>query len=180
MNESWTSGGGMSIATTASHTPSEPPKGFQLPLDMTEVWKYDALINEITTINNLSGPLFMQEFLRAKDIVSSYHAKVMFEYEQARDASNKAKSIAYLERAPQWLEQRSRKVTEEACKRYSEMDQDYLAAREIESYLKSLLAFLTHKLDKFQCAHDDAKKIFDKTSDPMGSRGSLPSGQNSQ
>jgi hypothetical protein len=168
------------ILASTQNTPTEPPKGFQLPLDMTEIWKYDRMIEDLATINHITGPMFMKDFLKAKDRVASYHAKVMFEYESAKDKSAKEKAIAHLERAPVWLEQHGRKVTEAACGMYSDTDINYLEAREVEAYLKSLLTFLTHKLEKFQCAHDDSKKIFDKSTEPLGSRSSLPSGRDSQ
>ena len=171
---------GGEVTGLAQNVPTEPPKGFQMPLDMTEIWKYDKMVDEIALVNYTSGPMFMKDFLKAKDRVSSYHAKAMFEYESAKDRASKEKAVAYLERAPAWLESHGRKVTEEACKRYSDMDQKYLEAREIESYLKSLVTFLYHKLEKFQCAHDDSKKIFDKTSEPFGSKSSLPSGRDAQ
>lgn len=159
---------------------SEPEGGMPLPLEMRELLKYEGLIENIVSINNLNAPFYMREFLKAKELANSFYCRVLMDYEMSKDRSAKAKAVAYLDTAPEWLEKRNRKVTDEGCKQYALIDPIYLKSREEESCLKALTEFLKNKMEKFQSAHDDSKKIYDQTRDPRGTASSLPSGKDSQ
>jgi len=159
---------------------SEPDGGMPLPLEMRELLKYEGFIENIVSINNLNAPFYMREFLKAKELANSFYCRVMMDYEMSKDRSAKAKAIAYLDTAPEWLDKRNRKATDEGCKQYALIDPNYLKSREEEACLKALTEFLKNKMEKFQSAHDDAKKIYDQTRDPRGSVSGLPSGRDSQ
>lgn len=159
----------------------EPPAGgMPLPLEMQGLLKYEALVESLTTINNMNAPFYMREFLKAKELANTFYCRVMMDFEMAKDRSAKAKALAYLDTAPEWLEKKGRKVTDEGCKQYALIDTQYLKSREEEACLKALTEFLRNKMEKFQSAHDDAKKIYDQTRDPRGSTVALPSGRDSQ
>jgi len=159
---------------------SEPEGGMPLPLEMRGLLKYEGLIENLVTINNMNAPFYMREFLKAKELANSFYCRVMMDFELAKDRAAKAKAIAYLDTAPDWLEKRNRKVTDEGCKQYALIDTQYLKAREEEACLKALTEFLRNKMEKFQSAHDDAKKIYDQTRDPRGSLTGLASGKDAQ
>jgi hypothetical protein len=150
---------------------------FDVPVDMTEVLAYANKVSELPTVNSITGPFYMKEFLAAFNLASHHASRVSLEYERARDASRRARAVAHLDRAPEWLEKMGRKVTEGACEQYVERDPDYIQAREREAYLKALMELLDNYIHLFKSAHDDAKKIYDKTTNPIGSASALPSSQ---
>jgi hypothetical protein len=154
--------------------------GFLVPMDMTEILEFDQMLGQISTINHMNGAFYMEQFLRAKELASSYFCKAVFEYEQVRDEVKKRAAIAYLEKAPSALEKTGRKPTDEACKRFVEMDEEYLQSRQKEAYYKSLTEFLRQKMEAFQAAHDDAKAIYRGSTEPFGGRSALPSGKDAQ
>jgi len=147
----------------------------QLPIDMQKLTEYEKKIEQIPMVNAYNGPLYMKDFLEAKDLAAQFLAQVMFAHEQARDKSKKAKSIARLDKSKEGLALKGQKPTDKAIEAYSEQDPDYLSARTTEAYYKSLEAFLKMKVDKFQSAHDDVKKIYDRTKEPAGSITGAPS-----
>lgn len=150
--------------------------GFDLPLDVTDLYKYERWVRELSQLTTYTGPMFMQELLEAFNIASHLAARVVHEYELARDNAKRARAIAHLEAGPQWLIAQGRKVTESACEQYVEMDADYIKAREREAYLKALLELLENKIQYFRSAHDDAKRIYSLTTNPMGGSVGAPSG----
>lgn len=158
----------------------QPSGGMPLPLEMHSLLKYEAMVDNIASINNMNAPFYMREFLKAKELSNTFYCRVMMDFEMAKDRSAKAKAIAYLDTATEWLEKRGRKVTDEGCKQYALIDAQYLKAREEEACLKALTEFLKNKMEKFQSAHDDAKKIYDQTRDPRGSITGMASGKDSQ
>lgn len=159
----------------------EPPMGgMPLPIEMAPLLKFDALIENIVSINNMNAAFYMREFLKAQEMANSFYCRVMMDHEGARDRSKKMGAIAYLDKSLDYLKAHDRKATDEACKQYVFIDADYTAARDEEACLKALTEFLKNKIDKFQSAHDDAKKIYDQTRDPRGSMTGAPSGRNGQ
>lgn len=159
----------------------EPPAGgMPLPIEMNILLKYEGLVENLVGINNMNAAFYMREFLKAQEVANSFYCRIMMDHEGARDRSRKAAAVAYLDTAQEWLKARDRKTTDEACKQYVNIDPLYLSAREEESCLKALAEFLKNKMDKFQSAHDDAKKIYDQTRDPRGSLTGAASGRNGQ
>lgn len=146
-----------------------------LPQDMTEISHFDRLAEDLVSVNSMSGPMYMRDFLKAKDLAAAYHAKAVFEFEQAKDQSKKVWAVAKLDRAPAILQAKGVKITDGNCEAYADQDSEYLAARNLEAYWKALAIYLDKKVEKFTSAHDDAKKIYDKTSEPRGSTLGLPS-----
>lgn len=141
----------------------------KLPIDMTDILSFQELVEDISNVTKIKGPYFMQQMLKAKDLAANYLSRVTYEYEKAKDQSRRKSSLAYLEKASDYLLKRGRKITEEACKRYAEIDEEYLKARDNEIYYKVLTEYMKMKLDYFSNAHDDAKKIYGESEDGYGS-----------
>jgi hypothetical protein len=147
----------------------------KFPMDMTEILKYENLIGEITGINPINGPYYMKSFLKAKELAAQYYARASYESQLAKDMAKMKYSIARLDYAPSILKTRSLRVNEGNMDSVADQDQNYLQARNREAYFKAMATFLGHKVEKFQSAHDDAKKIFDQSKDPRGSLPAAPS-----
>jgi len=145
------------------------------PAEVQQLMQYSSLIEELTTINTISGPMYMYLFLQACEETAAIRAAVAIKYEKCRDLAKKAHAAAQLDKAPALLEKIGRKVSEAACEKVADSDADYLRAREAESYYKALLTYLDSKLSSFEKAHDDAKKIFDKAPSGAGQSSGAPS-----
>ncbi len=158
----------------------EPKAGYPVPIDMTDIYRFEVMIQDIVNINAMNGPFYMREFLKAKELASSYYCRLLFDYEQAKNRTKTEFALAYLERSEDYIKTRGLKATDETKKQYVAIDASYNKAKDTEDRLKALVTLLGNKLDKFQSAHDDAKKIFDVSRDPSGSRPAIPSGRDSQ
>ena len=147
-----------------------------LPNEMRDLAQYDAMLMDISGISAMLGPFYMQGFLKAKDTASLYHSQAIRNYERCRDESKKLWAVAKLDKSFAALREKGIvKPTEGDRECYADCDEDYLKMREAEAYWKSLSILLGVKVDTYQAAHDDAKKIYDKTEEPRGSSKGLPS-----
>lgn len=144
----------------SSPIPYEPTHGFPVPLDMTDIFKFEALIDEVTRINNITAPFYMQEFLKAINVASSYYAKSVYDYEQSKSSSKAIAGRLALDFAPAALIAKGIKVTQDNVSAYVDSNQEYLNAKDKEAYFKALSEFLHQKFQKFERSHDDARAIF--------------------
>lgn len=147
-----------------------------LPVQMRELTQYDRMLVEIASITSLLGPFYMQSFLKAKDTASLYHSQSIRNYEKCRDESKKLWAVAKLDKSFKALQEKGiAKPTEGDRECFADMDDDYLRMRDAEAYWKALSYYLHTKVDTYQAAHDDAKKIYSQLQEPMGSRSAMPS-----
>lgn len=164
----------------SSPTYKEPAAGLPVPLDMTEIYEYESMITAIANINNMNGAFYMREFLNAKELASSFYCRLLYDFEQSKNKTKEACAIAYLERSEQYLKEKGIKSTDEAKKQYVQIDADYKKAKDRQDMYEALMVLMKNKVDKFQSAHDDVKKIFDSTRESRNSISSLPSGKDGQ
>lgn len=158
----------------------EPGAGMPVPLDMTDIYKWENMVDELAQVNSMNGPFYMKEFLKAKETCSSYYCRLIYDHEQAKNRTKTEYALSYLERSQVYIREKGLKDTDETKKQYVQIDEAYMKAKDIEDMLKALVTLMGNKVDKFQSAHDDAKKIFDSTRDPRGSLPSIPSGKDGQ
>lgn len=147
-----------------------------LPLDMTDIIQFEQKVPELVSIGYHNGPMYMRDFLGGVEAAARYHSQAIFEYETAKKKAKQKYSIAKLDKADAYLRAKGIKPTDGARESYADMDDDYLAAAQLEAKWKAIAEYLKNKVEIFQRAHDDAKKIFDKTNEPKGSISALPSG----
>lgn len=136
-----------------------------------------ALLDELPTVNSINGPHYMMQFLKAKEFSSKLHANAICKYELAHRERKKVYAICKFDRAPNELKIRNIRYSDSAAGSWADQDIEYLKACEQESFWKALEKFYRDKVDTFQSAHDDAKKIYSNTQDPRGSISGLPSGE---
>lgn len=158
----------------------EHKAGMPVPMDMSEIYKYEALVEDLAGVNLMNGPFYMREFLKAKELASSFYCRLLFDYEQARNRTRTEQALAYLERSEDYIKARGLKSTDETKKQYVAIDKGYQAAKDKEDMLKALVTLMENKVYKFQAAHDDAKKIFDSLREPRGSISSAQSHPHAQ
>jgi hypothetical protein len=155
----------------------ESAAGLPVPMDMTDILKFQAQLEDIAVINNMNAALYMRDFLKAKELATSYTAKLMFQYEQARNETKRQYALAYLERSQAYIKEKGLKDTDETKKQYVQIDASYQKAKDAEDMFAALLELLSQKISTFERAHDDARKILESTRDPRGSAAALPSGR---
>jgi hypothetical protein len=146
-------------------------------IDLTRLYQYEKQLEELATVNDLTGPMYIKDYLMACNLAADLLSRVIYLHETAEDEAKLAKSIAYLEKAPQFLEKSGRKMTESACEQYVQMDEHYRAAKDRENYLLALRTRLEQKVRIFKDAHDSSKKIYDKSASSNGAANALPSGK---
>lgn len=153
----------------------EPKGGLQLPLDMTEIYRYQAMLEELPHVNSITGPLYMREFAAAADMASSFYSRITLDRDQAANKVKEEQALAYLERSEDYIKAKGLKSTDETKKQYVQIDPNYKKAKDILDVLNAIMTLLESKMKRFQDAHDDAKKIFDKSADSRGSTPAMPS-----
>lgn len=128
-------------------------------VDVTKLVEYTKKISEIGSINNMMAPIYLKDFINAYDLANTMLSVAVRCDLEASSELKTAESIAYLDRAPDYLSQNDIKITDESKKRYVEVDEDVKKAREIKAKTTALVSFLKNKLQSFRMAHDDVKKM---------------------
>jgi hypothetical protein len=147
----------------------------QTPIEMGQIYRYEVMVDDLALINSMNGPLYMKEFLKAKELASSYYSKLILDYEQAKNETKRQYALSYLERSQVYIADKKLKDTDETKKQYVCIDPQYTVAKDKEDMFKALVTLVGNKVDKFQNAYEASKKIYESTRDAVGSRTSLPS-----
>jgi hypothetical protein len=128
-------------------------------LNLTPIIEYSKKISQFTRgANPVNAPLFIQDFLMAFDITNLLLTKVIRFDIDAKSQLDMQESIAYLDRAGDYLASKNIKDSSEARKRYVEIDPDVLKAKELKAKTTAMVEFLNNKLQTFRLAHDSIKK----------------------
>ena len=101
----------------------------------------------------------MRDFISAMDITNSMLSSAMKLDLDAESALKDSEAIAWLDMAPEYLKSKGVKDSNDARKRYVDLDPDVKKAREVKAKTEAIVSFLKNKLQIFRCAHDDVKKI---------------------
>jgi hypothetical protein len=128
-------------------------------LDVTKLVEYSRKIKDIGSLNNMMAPQYLRDFIIAQDYTSSMLAGAVRCDLEAQGALDTAKSIAYLDRAGEYLEKKGIKDTSEARKQYVDLDEDVRHAADLKAKTAALVVFLKNKYQTFRQAHDDIKKM---------------------
>lgn len=137
---------------------------------------YMAMVEQLPSVNAMNAPLYMSEFLKAKEIASRFYANAVYRYESAHREKKAQHSIAKFDRAPDFLAKKGLKYSDAAGSAYADMDVIYRKAAEEEAYWLALREYFNNLIFKFNSAFEATKRIYDQTKDPRGSVSALPSG----
>lgn len=105
------------------------------------------------------APIYLRDFIMAIDVTNSLLARAVKTDLQAAAAVKNQESLAYLDRAGDYLRSKEIKDTAEARKRYVPLDENVLKAYDLKAQTESMVSFLRNKMFTFRLAHDDVKKI---------------------
>lgn len=129
-------------------------------LDMTAILKYTRQLEEISGgLTSLSAPSYLRDFIIAFDVTNTMLSKAIYFHGQAEAALKTAQSIAFLDNAHEYLQERSIKDSAEARKQYIAVDPDVQKAEQVKARAEAMVSLLKNKLQAFRLAHDDIKKM---------------------
>lgn len=128
-------------------------------IDVTKIVHYGNKIKHIGTLNKMMAGPYLQDFIIACDLVNSMLSNVVRCDIEAKAQLEQAESIAYLDRALDYLKAKGIKDTAESRKKYIDIDPDVIKAKDIKAKTEAMVVFLKNKLRSFQDAHNAVKKI---------------------
>lgn len=128
-------------------------------IDVTKLVEYSKKIDEIGSLNKMMAPNYLRDFINAMDMTSSMLSKATKANLEYKAALDRAKAIAYLDKATDYLQNNDIKITDNNRKMYVDLDDDVIAAKDKLAASEAMVTFLKNKYQAFRCAHDDVKKI---------------------
>jgi hypothetical protein len=128
-------------------------------VDITRLAIYVNKIEELSSINKMMAPSYLKDYIVGQDVAANLLAKAIQADSKAKAKLDYVESVAYLEKAREYLEQHSIKDTSEARKQYVNIDEDVRRAKDVKAGTEALVTLLKSKLSQLRQAHDDLKKI---------------------
>lgn len=135
-------------------------------IDITQLVHYLNKVGELASVTKLMAPVYLQDMIMGQDLAANMLARAIKADSQAKAKLEYAESIAYLEKAADYLALKGIKDTSEARKQYVNIDSDVLKAKDVKAQTEALVVLLKARLSEFRQCHDDLKKItYDKNVD---------------
>lgn len=128
-------------------------------VDITRLAPYVNKIEELSSINKMMAPRYLQDYIVGQDVAALLLAKAIQQDSKAKAKLDYVESIAYLEKAKDYLDKNGIKDTSEARKQYVNIDADVQTAKDAKASTEALVTLLKSKLSQLRQAHDDLKKI---------------------
>ena len=128
-------------------------------IDVTKLVEYSKKINEIGSLNKMLAPNYLRDFINAMDMTSSMLSKAVKQNLECKTELEKAKAIAYLDKAADYCKDHDIKMSNGVREMYVDLDEDVIAAKNRFAASEAMVTFLKNKYQAFRCAHDDVKKI---------------------
>jgi hypothetical protein len=128
-------------------------------IDVKRLVQYTHLIKDIGSLNHMMAPAYLRDFIMAYDLTNMMLAEAIRYDIETKTAFDAARSIAYLDRAGDYLSKRNIKDSAESRKQYVDVDPDVQKAADLRAKTEALVAFLKNRLQSFRLAHDDVKKM---------------------
>lgn len=138
---------------------SEDNKQVTSVVDVTQLAVYLDKVREIASINKMMGATYLRDFIEGQDIAGQLVARAIQADVRAKAKLEQAEAIAYLDYASDYLKSLNIKDSSEARKRYIDIDQGVLDAKERKAQTEALVSLMKSKLSVLRQAHDDLKKI---------------------
>src|ERR1035437_1249613 len=100
-------------------------------VDITRLAVYVNKIEELSSINKMMAPRYLQDYIIGQDVAANLLAKAIQTDSKAKAKLDYVESVAYLEKAREYLEKHGIKDTSEARKQYVNVDPDVVAAKDV-------------------------------------------------
>lgn len=132
-------------------------------VDITLLATYVNKISELASVTKIQAPVYLQDMIMGQDVAANLLAKAIKADSQAKAKLEYAESIAYLERASDYLMSKNIKDSSEAKKQYVNIDPDVIVAKDYKAQTEALVVLIKSRLSELRQCHDDLKKIiYDK------------------
>lgn len=128
-------------------------------LDVTQLTVYLNKVKEIASINKMMGATYLRDFIEGQDVAGALLARAIREDAKAKAKLEQAEAIAYLDYASDYLKSKEIKDSSEARKRYVDIDENVVLAKDKKAQTEALVSLMKNKLSILRQAHDDLKKI---------------------
>lgn len=128
-------------------------------IDVTKLVDYTRKIKDIGGLNNMMAPQYLRDFILAYDVANAMLSTAVRCEVEAKAALDRAKAIAYLDRATEYCRENGIKISNGVREQYVELDEDVAAAKSLYAKATAMTTFLKNKLQEFRMAHDDVKKM---------------------
>lgn len=128
-------------------------------IDITQLATYLEKANQIASVNKMMAGVYLQDLIKGQDVAGGLVAKAIQADIKAKARLERAEAIAYLDKAGDYLTSKGIKDSSEARKRYIDIDDDVIAAKDHKAMCEALVSLLKGKLSVLRQSHDDLKKI---------------------
>lgn len=128
-------------------------------IDVTQLAIYLNKVKDIASINKMMGATYLRDFIEGQDVAGQLLAKAVQADIKAKARLEQAEAIAYLDYASDYLKSKGIKDSSEARKRYVDIDDNVIAAKENKAKTEALVSLMKNKLSILRQSHDDLKKI---------------------
>lgn len=128
-------------------------------IDVTQLAVYLDKIKDLASINKMMAATYLRDFIIGQDIAGQLLARAIREDAKAKARLEQAEAIAYLDNALDYLVSKGIKDSSEARKRYIDVDENVLLAKDKKAQTEALVSLMKNKLSVLRQGHDDLKKI---------------------
>ncbi len=99
-------------------------------VDVTRLVEFTKLIKDIGSLNKMMAPNYLRDFINAMDLTSTLLSKAVKVNLEAKASLDKAKAIAYLDRAGDYADLKGIKISNGVREMYVDLDDDVVAAKD--------------------------------------------------
>jgi hypothetical protein len=128
-------------------------------VDVGQLATYLDKVKEIASVNKMMGAVYLRDFIIGQDVAGQLVAKAVQADIKAKSRLEYAEAVAYLDNASDYLKTKQIKDSSEARKRYVDIDDAVVAAKDNKAMTEALVSLLKNKQSILRQAHDDLKKI---------------------
>ena len=128
-------------------------------IDVGQLATYLNKVSEIASVSKMMGAVYLRDFIQGQDVAGQLVAKAVQADIKAKARLERAEAIAYLDKAGDYLASKQIKDSSEARKRYIDIDDAVITAKDHKASTEAMVLLFKNKLSILRQAHDDLKKI---------------------
>jgi len=128
-------------------------------VDVTSLVDYLERVKDIDSISKMQAPTYLRYFIEGQDVAGVMLARAVQQDLKAKSRLDQAKSIAFLDKASDYLKEKGLKDSQGMREMYVALDEDVIAATDEKARTEAMVALLKNKLSVLRQSHDSLKKI---------------------
>lgn len=134
-------------------------KEYSSSIDISQLATYLDKAGQIASISKMMVGVYLQDLIKGQDIANALLAKAIQADIKAKSRLDYVESMAYLDKAGDYLHSKGIKDSSEARKRYVDIDDEVMAAKDKKAQTEALVVLLKGKANVLRQSHDDLKKL---------------------